>query len=404
MSLRLWVAGCAFARAGQAGLAAPGQTGRAAPGGPSGQPRARGLGARAAAPRPGHSRPRPHWGHKLTNPKPLLITIVMSINRTALRRLAAATGVLALTFSAAACGSSTSSEGSSSGKIKVATSFYPVNYLVQSVGGSHVEANSVTPANVEPHDFELSPKDVTKLSSAKMVVYVAGFQSSLDDAVKQVSGPTVVNLASSVKLEKHADHDGDDHDHEAAASSSATEAAHDDHDHDHGSTDPHFWLDPTRMADAAKQVHAALVKADPSHKADYDANLKTTLAKLTKLDTSYKQGLSQCTRKTFVTSHAAFGYLAERYGLTQVSVSGIDPDSEPSPADIAKVKQVVKQTGTTTIFTEELVSPKTAQAVAKETGAKTSVLSPIESAPEKGDYEGAMTTNLTNLREALNCK
>ena len=108
---------------------------------------------------------------------------------------------------------------------------------------------------------------------------------------------------------------------------------------------PHFWLDPTRMADAAKQVHAALVKADPSHKADYDANLKTTLAKLTKLDTSYKQGLSQCTRKTFVTSHAAFGYLAERYGLTQVSVSGIDPDSEPSPADIAKVKQVVKQTG-----------------------------------------------------------
>lgn len=342
--------------------------------------------------------------------------IVMNINRTALRRLAAATGVLALTFSAAACGSSTTSEGSSSGKIKVATSFYPVNYLVQSVGGSHVEANSVTPANVEPHDFELSPKDVTKLSSAKMVVYVAGFQSSLDDAVKQVSGPTVVNLASSVKLEKRADHDGDDHDHEAAASSSATEADHDDHDHatasakeedhdhDHGSTDPHFWLDPTRMADAAKQVHAALVKADPSHKADYDANLKTTLAKLTKLDTSYKQGLRQCTRKTFVTSHAAFGYLAERYGLTQVSVSGIDPDSEPSPADIAKVKQVVKQTGTTTIFTEELVSPKTAQAVAKETGAKTSVLSPIESAPEKGDYEGAMTTNLTNLREALNCK
>ena len=372
-----------------------------APGGPSGQARARGLGARAAAPRP---RPCPHWGHKLTNPKLLLIMIVMNINRTALRRLAAATGVLALTFSAAACGSSTNSEGSSSGKIKVATSFYPVNYLVQSVGGSHVEANSVTPANVEPHDFELSPKDVTKLSGAKMVVYVAGFQSSLDDAVKQVSGPTVVNLASSVKLEKRTDHDGDDHDHEAAASSSATEAAHDDHDHDHGSTDPHFWLDPTRMADAAKQVHAALVKADPSHKADYDANLKTTLAKLTKLDTSYKQGLRQCTRKTFVTSHAAFGYLAERYGLTQVSVSGIDPDSEPSPADIAKVKQVVKQTGTTTIFTEELVSPKTAQAVAKETGAKTSVLSPIESAPEKGDYEGAMTTNLTNLREALNCK
>jgi len=284
--------------------------------------------------------------------------------------------------------------------MKVMASFYPLQYLTEKIGGDLVSVESLTPPGAEPHDLELSNQKVQQLSQAGAVVYLKGFQSAVDKAIELNAPKTVIDVSTSVDLVDAEKHESEL---DVADDGEKTEEAH-EHEHEHGSTDPHFWLDPTRMADAAKQVHAALVKADPSHKADYDANLKTTLAKLTKLDTSYKQGLSQCTRKTFVTSHAAFGYLAERYGLTQVSVSGIDPDSEPSPADIAKVKQVVKQTGTTTIFTEELVSPKTAQAVAKETGAKTSVLSPIESAPEKGDYEGAMTTNLTNLREALNCK
>lgn len=306
------------------------------------------------------------------------------------RRALAGSAALALALGLSACSAlSSSSQASagataSNGALTVSASFYPVQYLVEAVGGEHVSASSVTPTNVEPHDFELSPKDVTALGSTGVIAYVSGFQPSLDDAVAQVAGPTVLDLADDVHLEAH---DGVEEPQDAA-----TDAI-----------DPHFWLDPSRMKSAAAAVEAALATADPAHEADYQANLAALDATLSELDTSYKDGLAQCRRTDVVTSHAAFGYLTERYGLTQTSVSGVDPESEPSPADLAAVTKVVKATGTTTIFTEELVSPKTAQAVASETGATTAVLSPIESAPADGDYVSAMETNLAELRTALDC-
>ena len=331
----------------------------------------------------------------------------MSTLVTRARRHLAAVAALALAGSLASCaalspGSDSTAAASGaaptaapSGVLTVSTSFYPIQYLAQAIGGEHVAVTSVTPTNVEPHDFELSPKDVTALSASSLVLYVSGFQPSLDDALAQVSGPTVVDLAGSVDLVHH---DGVEEEHEEGA----TEAAH-----DHGAAaalDPHFWLDPVRMQAAAKAVEAALAQADPAHADDYAANLDTLNATLTDLNTSYSTGLGHCERTTFVTSHAAFGYLADRYSLTQASISGVDPESEPSPAELAEVKKVVESTGTTTIFTEELVSPETAQAVAAETGAQTRVLSPIESAPEDGDYAGAMRTNLEELRTALSCQ
>ena len=333
----------------------------------------------------------------------------MSTLVTRARRHLAAVAALALAGSLASCaalspGSDSTAAASGaaptaapSGALTVSTSFYPIQYLAQAIGGEHVAVTSVTPTNVEPHDFELSPKDVTALSASSLVLYVSGFQPSLDDALTQVSGPTVVDLAGSVDLVHH---DGVEEEHEEGA----TEAAH-DHDHDPAAAlDPHFWLDPVRMQAAAKAVEAALAQADPAHADDYAANLDTLNATLADLNTSYSTGLGHCERTTFVTSHAAFGYLADRYGLTQASISGVDPESEPSPAELAAVKKVVESTGTTTIFTEELVSPETAQAVAAETGAQTRVLSPIESAPEDGDYAGTMRTNLEELRTALSCQ
>lgn len=333
----------------------------------------------------------------------------MSTLVTRARRRLAAVAALALAGSLASCAalspgsdSTAAAPGASgaaptaaaSGALTVSTSFYPIQYLVQAIGGEHVAVTSVTPTNVEPHDFELSPKDVTALSASSLVLYVSGFQPSLDDALAQISGPTVVDLSGSVDLVHH---DGVEEEHEDGAAGAA-------HDHGAGAPDPHFWLDPVRMQAAAKAVEAALAQADPAHADAYAANLDTLNATLTDLDTSYSTGLGHCERTTFVTSHAAFGYLADRYSLTQASISGVDPESEPSPAELAEVKKVVESTGTTTIFTEELVSPETAQAVAAETGAQTRVLSPIESAPEDGDYAGAMRTNLEELRTALSCQ
>lgn len=338
----------------------------------------------------------------------------MNMLVTRARRHLAAVAALALAGSLASCAalspgsdSTAAASGASgaapSGALTVSTSFYPIQYLAQAIGGEHVAVTSVTPTNVEPHDFELSPKDVTALSASSLVLYVSGFQPSLDDALAQVSGPTVVDLAGSVDLVHH---DGVEEEHEEGATEGATEAAT-EAAHDHGAAaalDPHFWLDPVRMQAAAKAVEAALAQADPAHADDYAANLDTLNATLTDLNTSYSTGLGHCERTTFVTSHAAFGYLADRYSLTQASISGVDPESEPSPAELAEVKKVVESTGTTTIFTEELVSPETAQAVAAETGAQTRVLSPIESAPESGDYADAMRANLEELRTALSCQ
>ena len=303
--------------------------------------------------------------------------------------------------------------------LTVSTSFYPIQYLAEAIGGKLVKVSTVTPSNVEPHDFELSGKETAELGKADLIAYVPGFQPSLDKAVKEVgSGPTVVDLSKPANLVHHEGVE-EEHEHSEEASDGATaqstEAGHDDHGHaehshaeggeDHdGDLDPHFWLDPQRMIKVAETLESSFAQVDPANANDYKAGLDKLKTALTNLDTQYTKGLSSCQHKTFITSHAAFGYLADRYKLTQASISGIDPETEPSPAEMANIKSVVQSTGVKTIFTEELVSDAPAKAIAAETGAETSVLSPLESKPERGDYTDAMTSNLERLKGALVCQ
>ena len=310
--------------------------------------------------------------------------------------------------------------------LTVSTSFYPIQYLAEAIGGKLVKVSTVTPSNVEPHDFELSGKATAELGKADLIAYVPGFQPSLDKAVKEVgSGPTVVDLSKPANLVHH---EGVEEEHEhgeeatdgasatasAAATAQASEEGHDEHKDEHSHAegeeghdsdlDPHFWLDPDRMIKVAETLEASFAQIDPANANDYKAGLDKLKTALTNLDNQYKQGLSTCQHKTFITSHAAFGYMAERYGLTQASISGIDPEAEPSPAEMANIKSVVEKTGVKTIFTEELVSDTPAKAIAAETGAETSVLSPLESKPERGDYSDAMSSNLERLKSALVCQ
>ena len=343
-----------------------------------------------------------------------------------LRRFVALGAALILAAGVSACSalrgespSSSSAHTIAPGKtLTVSTSFYPIAYLAEAIGGNLVKVSTVTPSNVEPHDFELSGKETAELGKADLIAYVPGFQPSLDKAVKEVgSGPTVVDLSKPANLVHH---EGVEEEHEhgeeatdgasasAAATAQASEAEHDEHaeggeGHD-GDLDPHFWLDPDRMVKVAEALEASFAKIDPANANDYKAGLDKLKTALTGVDNQYKQGFTSCQHKTFITSHAAFGYMAERYGLTQASISGIDPEAEPSPAEMANIKSVVEKTGVKTIFTEELVSDAPAKAIAAETGAETSVLSPLESKPERGDYTDAMTTNLERLKSAMVCK
>jgi zinc transport system substrate-binding protein len=239
---------------------------------------------------------------------------------------------------------------------------------------------------VEPHDLELAPNQLEAISTADVLLYLGGgFQPAVEDALSDAGGETVDVSAGLRTLPIPA---GD-----AQASLSA---------------DPHVWLDPALYSQVVGAVEGALAKADPADASTFGSNARAFQGQLARLADEYRSGLSSCTRHVIVTTHAAFGYLALRYGLHQEAISGLSPDAEPSPGRLAQLKQLVERDGITTIFTESLVSPKVAETLAAETGATTAVLNPLESLTpqeldEGEDYPSVMRQNLVTLRTSLGC-
>jgi hypothetical protein len=295
-------------------------------------------------------------------------------------------------------------------------SFYPLKYLAEKVGGEHVSVTSLTPDGAEPHDLELSPKMVDSLSSADAVIYLAGFQSAVDEAIEQQAPKTVIDVSSAAELVEagsDANHPAEEEATEETQSGETDAHDHDHEGHDHAghdhhhdmSADPHFWLDPVRMAKAATLVGDKLAEADSAHADTYKANAKALAEELTTLGDTLVTKTSKCQVKTFVTAHTAFGYLADRTGLTQVGISGLDPESSPSPARLAEIGQIAKEQGVTTIFTEALIDPKVAQTLADDLGITTAVLDPIESQTDASkDYAAVMQANIDALTKANNCQ
>ena len=304
-------------------------------------------------------------------------------------------GALPLVSLLAACGSDAQSD-----KTQVVASFYPYAFVAEQVGGTHVDVDNLTAPGAEPHDLELKPKQVGAVQAADLVVFQHGFQAAVDDAVDQAdrSGVDVLDIATVVKLEEsHAEDSHDEH---------AEESHEDEHAEEESSTDPHVWLDPRTMITITHEIEQRLADADPDHASDFAANARRFEGELTQLDTAFSDGLKTCRTRTIVTSHAAFHYLAERYRLTQVPIAGLDPTNEPSPGQIADISRLVKREKITTIFAEELVSPAIAQTVARETGAKTATLDPIEGLGDNGGDETYLTLmrrNLDAIRTANGC-
>ncbi|MER5882336.1 metal ABC transporter substrate-binding protein [Streptomyces sp. NPDC001941] len=313
---------------------------------------------------------------------------------------AAVSGAVALglvTLSACS-GSSTAADKAADGKLSVVASFYPMQFLAERIGGGHVSVQTLTKPGVEPHDLELKPRQVSDLSRADYVLYLKGIQPAVDDAIKQAGVKNTVDAASLTSLEKHGTEVGHDH------------GAEDHADHDHGDeagADPHVWLDPVKYAEVAKGVGASLEKADPDHAADYRKNTAKLVGELKALDAKFAAGLKNTATKTFITTHSAFGYLAERYGLVQEGVAGIDPEAEPTPARVKALQEIAKKDKVSTVFFETLASDRTAKTLAKDTGLKTDVLDPLEGitdASKGADYLAVMDSNLTALQKALGAK
>lgn len=316
--------------------------------------------------------------------------------------LASATvlGLTALT----ACSSSGAADKNGDGKLSVTASFYPMQYLAQEIGGDHVSVDTLTKPGVEPHDLELSPRQTATLGESDVILYLKGIQPAVDDAIGQSGVKNTVDAATLTKLEKHGTGVGHDHGHEGE------EHAEEEHGHDEegeAGADPHVWLDPVKYAEVAEGVGKALEKADPDHAAAYKKNTKALVEKLDGLNAKFESGLMNTKSKTFITTHSAFGYLAERYDLDQEGISGIDPESDPSPARIKELQDIAKKDKVSTVFFETLASDKTAKTLANDAGLKTDVLDPLEGITGKSkgdDYIEVMESNLGALEKALGAK
>jgi zinc transport system substrate-binding protein len=276
--------------------------------------------------------------------------------------------ILALTVPGLAVGCG-GSDGHSSSRETVVASFYPLAFAAEQVGGEAVSVENLTPPGAEPHDLEVSPSDVSKIKSAELVLLLGhGFQPQLEDAAG--SGADVVALLDTPALGLHPD------------------------------GDPHVWLDPIRYTKIVDRIGVVLRR--PSA-------VSRLLARLGKLDKDYRRGLADCARRDIVTSHEAFAYLAERYGLNQIAVTGLNPEAEPTPQALQQTVDVVRASDATTVYFERLVSPRLAETVARETGTKTAVLDPIEGLTDterkQGDnYFTLMRANLHALQTGLGCR
>lgn len=265
------------------------------------------------------------------------------------------------------CGASV--DGGAGGRETVVAAFYPLAYAAEQVGDGRVDVQNLTPPGSEPHDLEVSPKDVATIREANLVLLLGrGFQPQLEDAAGD--DDNVIRLLDTPGLALRP------------------------------GNDPHVWLDPLRYARIVTRIGEAL---------HAPAAAERLVERLQHLDADYRRGLADCARHEIVTSHEAFGYLADRYGLEQVAITGLSPEAEPEPAKLQEVVDLVRARGVTTIYFERLVSPRIADTVARETGAKTAVLDPIEGLTNEelargADYFTLMRENLAALRAGLGCR
>lgn len=366
------------------------------------------------------------------------------MNSSLFRRSATAAATASLLV-LAGCGSDDGTDGAddagaSGDRLSVVAGFYPLEWAAARVGGERIEVSSLTAPGAEPHDLELTPQDVAGISDADLLVYLGGFQSAVDAAAEQQAGDHAWDAAEAANLsltsEGHAHGDdehaeGEDHaegeehateehaaeehaageDHAAEEHAEGEEHAEEEHaDEAHAegeeSLDPHFWLDPTRLADVGDALAEQLTELDPDGAETFEQNAAALREELEALDQEFDEGLSSCTVDTLVSSHDAFGYLADRYGLDVVGITGLSPNTEPSAAQLAEISSLVTERGVTTVYTEALVDPSIAETVAAEAGVQTAVLDTLEGLTDESagdDYLEVMRANLATLQEGQAC-
>lgn len=262
-------------------------------------------------------------------------------------------------------------------KLQVMASFYPMADFARNIGGSYVEVKTMIPDGVEPHDWEPSPRDLTSLGLAQVFIYNGIVEPWAEPALEALKERKLLAVEAGANLYRR-----------------------------QGKVDPHVWISPKKALVQVDRIKEAFIEADPAHKAEYEKNAALYKEQLTALDKRLEAVAAAAPKKVFITAHAAFGHLAQDYGLEQRAIAGISPEAEPSPGDLKALVELVHREQVAYIFFETLGDPRISQMLAQETGAKISVLDPIEGLDKEGreaglNYFKLMEQNIKNLEEAL---
>lgn len=278
-------------------------------------------------------------------------------------------------------------------KLLVYTSFYTMYDFTSKIGGDKITTLSLMPPGAEPHDWEPTPQQMKELDKADLFVYNgAGIEGWADSILASLDKDIpVVKTSEHLELLTNEEEDDHDHDHEG---------------HDHGAYDPHTWLSPLNAKQEMWEIANALAHLDPDNAPYYWENYRQQAKRCLTLDSSIRKELENLPTRELVVAHAAYGYFTTEYGLTQVSVRGFSPESEPSPKRMAEVIDFIRDNHIPVIFYEENSPSDIVEAISRDTGAKYQILSPIESVAlkdqEQGiDYYYLMERNLQTIKGGL---
>lgn len=309
--------------------------------------------------------------------------------------------LLSITLILAACTPATTPDSNpESTKISITASFYPLAEMARNVAGDHADVITITPAGSDPHEYEPSPRDIAAVTESDLFIFNGAGQDPWAEKL-ELENTAIIHMSENFTLME-----GEDHEHEEEGEDHEHEEEEEDHEHEF---DPHIWLDPTNAAKEVQVIANKLVEIDPENAAAYEANATAYQQELMQLDQEYQETLSSCQKDSIITAHAAFGYMAARYGFNQIAIAGLSPEQEPSARKLAEVADLAEDEGIQYIFFETLTSPRISETLAQEVGAQTLLLDPIEGLTQEQvtageNYVTVMRSNLNNLATALECQ
>ncbi len=287
---------------------------------------------------------------------------------------------------------STEKKGESNqNKLNIYTTVYPLQYFTERIGGNFVEVNTIYPPGADEHSFEPTQKDMINLADSDLFIYIGlGLEGFVEKAKTTLKNEkvTMVGAAEEIQIDE-------------------TEHGVEEDEHHHGDIDPHIWIDPVYAKDLALSIKQALIDKMPEQKEQFEANYLLLANELDQLHQDFKNMISEAKHKEIIVSHSAFGYWEKRYGLKQISISGLNTSNEPSQKQLQKIIEVAKKYHLKYVFFEQNVNSKLTEIIQKEIGAKPLVLHNLsvltdEDLKNNPSYFSLMENNLEALRKALN--